>query len=206
MTWFHWALTVAFLAVAGYCVARLVVASRVPAGYRGAHRAVDVGHVVMGLGMAAMVSPVGGPLPVAGWQTVFLLVTAWFAVSWWQGRRTGTTPKPVGWHGNAAHHALAGLAMLIMLSAMPHDGSHSSAPWMPAMPDGQAGTLLVLVGWSLALYFAATAALRLAGTTWRPARAGAGDEVPALLLAPRLTSTCEVTMALGTGYMLIAML
>lgn len=204
MTWLRWTLTAAFLTVAGYCVVRLVVAGRVPAGYRGAHRAVDVAHVLMGLGMAAMVSPVGGPLPIAGWQTVFLLLTAWFAASWWQGRRTGTVPEPVGWHGNPLHHAAAGVAMLVMLGAMPHDGAHAAAPWMAAMPDGDAGTLVAVLAWTLAAYFLAAAAVRLVQTGWR--RSCPAGEVPALLLAPRLTSACEVTMALGTGYLLVATL
>lgn len=94
--------------------------------------------------------------------------------------------------------------MLVMLGAMPHDGEHAAAPWTPAMPDGDAHAAVVLVGWALAAYFLAAAGVRASRTAWRrPCDAGA---VPELLLAPRLTSACEVTMALGTGYMLVAML
>ena len=150
------------------------------------------------------VSPVGGPLPVAGWQTVFLLLTAWFAATWWHGRRTGTAPEPVGWHGSPLHHVAAGVAMLVMLGAMPHDGAHSAAPWMAAMPAAEAHTVVVLVGWTLAAYFLVAATVRLVHTGWR--RSCPATQVPALLLAPRLTSACEVTMALGTVYMLVTML
>lgn len=83
--WLRWVATAAFLAVAGYCVARLAAAPRAPAGYPGRHRAVDIAHVLMGIGMAAMASPVGGPLPMAGWQAIFLIMAAWFAGSWWRG-------------------------------------------------------------------------------------------------------------------------
>ena len=69
---FSWLGTAAFLAVAGYRVARLVAAARSPRTYPGCHRAVDVAHVLMAVGMAEMVSPVGGPLPMAAWL-----------VGWW---------------------------------------------------------------------------------------------------------------------------
>src|SRR5262245_27519185 len=42
--WFRWTSAAAFLAVAGYGVARLVAAHRAPAGYPGRHRVVDVAH------------------------------------------------------------------------------------------------------------------------------------------------------------------
>src|ERR1044072_2221055 len=85
--WLRWSATAAFLTIAGYCVARLAAAHRAPGGYPGRHRAVDLAHVLTGVGMAAMASPVGGPLPPAGWQTVFLFLAVWFAGSWWAFRR-----------------------------------------------------------------------------------------------------------------------
>jgi len=204
----RWASTAAFLAVAGYCVARLVAAARVPAEYRGHHRAVDVAHVLMGVGMAAMASPVGGPLPVAAWQTVFLLMTAWFVGSWvWE--RRGRRADSVGWHGGGLHHAVAAVAMVYMLTAMPHGGGghHRSAPWLDGWTGG--GMALPVVGWALAAYFLATATLFVVRTNWRtqvlagPARPAG---LPALLTAPRVTATCQAAMALGNGYLLLAML
>lgn len=195
----RWASTAAFLAVAGYCVVRLVAAHRAPAGYPGCHRAVDMAHVLMGIGMAAMASPVGGPLPMAGWQTIFLVMTAWFVGSWWRQRRRGTVPVPGGWHGSGLHHAVAGLAMLYMLTAMPHHGQHDgAAPWMSG--HIAPGMALPLVGWALVGYFLVSAVLLVTRTSWRPS---AGSSI---LLAPRLTATCQATMALGNGYLLVAML
>ena len=107
-----------------------------PARYPGCHRAVDTAHVLMAVGMAAMASPVGGPLPVAGWQAIFLLMTGWFVGSWWLER--GVVAPPGGWHGGGLHHAAAGAAMLYMLSAGSHSMEHLSAPWMPGHVPGLA--------------------------------------------------------------------
>jgi hypothetical protein len=206
----RWASTAAFLTVAGYCVARLVAAARVPAEYRGHHRAVDVAHVLMGVGMAAMASPVGGPLPMAAWQTVFLLMTVWFVGSWVAERR-GERSGPVGWHGGGLHHAVAAVAMVYMLTAMPHGGHHRSAPWLAGWTDGGvAGMALPLVGWVLAGYFLVTATLFVVRTRWRtPVLSGSAPlpaRLPALLTAPRVMASCQAAMALGNGYLLLAML
>lgn len=202
----RWASTAAFLAVAAYCVLRLVVAARAPSAYRGCHRAVDVAHVLMGLGMAAMASPVGGPLPMAAWQAVFLLMTAWFVGAWWRERRAGATWHGGwhgGWHGNGLHHALAAVAMLYMLTAMPH-GGHRSAPWLDGWHGS--GMALPLVGWLLAAYFLVSAVPLLARTGRPTADAAAPPGLPSVLLTRRLTASCQATMALGTGYLLVVML
>lgn len=194
MDWLRWSSTVAFLAVAGYCVRRLVAAARAPAEYRGCHRATDLAHVLMGVGMAVMASPVGGPLPMPAWQTVFLLMTAWFVGTWWQQR--GTTGWRGGWHGNGLHHAVAAAAMLYMLTAMSHTG-HNSSPWLSG--DWTAGMALPLVGWALVGYFLASAAALLL-----TARVRSPEGLPAVLT--RGTTACQLTMALGTSTMIAAML
>jgi hypothetical protein len=200
--WLRWTATATFLAVAGFCVARLAAAHRAPAGYPGRHRAVDLAHVLMGVGMAAMASPVGGPLPMAGWQTIFLLITAWFAGSWWLERRTGTPPRDgMGWHGTGLHHAVAALAMSYMLLAMPHGAAHDSAPWLAG--DVGPGMALPLAGWVLAGYFLVSAVVLVARTNWRPAPRPAA---PSILRTPRVTAACQTAMALGNGYLLVAML
>lgn len=190
-SWVRWILAAAFLAVAGYCVVRLAAAHRVPGRYRGCHRALDVAHLIMGLGMAVMCSPIGGPLPAAAWQTAFFVIAAWFLGSYVHSRRTGFRAEPIGWHGGALHHALAALAMLYMLSGMP-DAHHMSVAWMPGMPAPTG-----LLAWLLAAYFL-TYALIL---TTRPRPAAA--PLPAILTAPRITTTCQLIMTLGTGYLLL---
>ncbi len=200
--WFRWVLTLLFVAVAAYCVIRLSQARHVPAIYRGCHRATDVGHGMMCAGMAVMCSPVGGPVPVAGWQTAFLVSTSWFAGSWFRERRTRVAAEGIGWHGGGLHHAIAGLAMLYMLTAMPTGAGHHgmSSPWVPAMPDTDLA--LPVVGWTFAVYFVVHATA-LGTRLLRPA--GPSDNrLPAILTAPRLTVACQVFMAVGMSYMLVA--
>jgi hypothetical protein len=191
----RWALTALFLAVVAFCVVRLSRARHVPALYQGCHRATDAGHGMMSAGMAVMCSPVGGPVPVAGWQTVFLLITGWFAGAW---LRRGH-PEPIGWQGGGLHHAIAGLAMLYMLTAMPGDGHHMAAPWVPAMPNTERA--VPLVAWLFAAYFAIHATV-LAPRLLRPATGD--DRLPAVLTACRPATACQVVMALGMTYMLVA--
>jgi hypothetical protein len=195
-SWLRWVFVAVFLAVAGYCVVRLVAAHRVVAGYRGCHRALDVAHLVMGLGMAVMASPVGGPMPAAGWQTAFLLIACWFLGSAWQRRRTGARSVPIGWHGGGLHHAVAALAMLYMLVAMPADGHHMSLAWMGRMPPPEPGPL----GWLLAGYFGGYSVI-LGFARWRPA--AVREPMPAILLAPRITAGCQLIMAVGTTYLIL---
>lgn len=197
-SWLRLALSAAFLAVAGYCVVRLVAANRVPARYHGCHRTVDVAHMVMALGMAVMCSPIGGPMPAAGWQTVFLLVAAWSLGSSVRRRRAGAVPEPIGWHGGGLNHAVAALAMLYMLIAIPDDARHMSHSWMG--PHVLRGGPPVL-GWALAGYFAVYAVFL--GPRLLRAPAPAGGPIPAVLLAPRITATCQLIMVLGAGYLIV---
>jgi hypothetical protein len=196
-SWVRWLLAAVLLAVAGYCVARLVVAQRVPHGYPACHRAVDVAHLIMALGMAVMVSPVGGPVPAAGWETAFVLIAAWFLGA--AARRGAMRPRPAGWpcgwRGGNLHHAAAALAMLYMITAMPADAQHMSTPWMAVQHTGSGP-----VGWILAGYFALTAVLLGHRVLW-PAPAGTG--LPAVLRAPRVAAGCQVAMAVSTAYMIM---
>jgi hypothetical protein len=192
-SWLGWLCVAVFLAVAGYCVLRLVVADRVR-GYPGCHRALDTAHLVMALGMAAMCSPVGGPVPVAGWQTVFLLMAAWFAGAAWRARRTGVRVEPLGWHGGGLHHAAAALGMLYMLSVMPHGAHEMSDAWMGAHPSGGGPAL----GWVVVAYFGGSAVL-LGRHLARAAVPPGGW--PAVLAGRRVATACQLAMALGMGYL-----
>jgi len=177
--WLRWLLTGAFLAVSAYCVVRLVAAN---AGYPGCARAVDLAHVLMGIGMAVMVSPIGGPLPHAGWETVFLLLVAWFVGAWVLARGT---PVP-DWHGSALHHALGAVAMLYMLVASRHDHMDMGAAWSPG--HSIESLAVPAIGWLLAGYLLVHAG-RVA---WHAL------PVPAL----RRTGACQLVMALGSVAML----
>ena len=69
--------------------------------------------------MIAMTSPVGAPIPAAGWQAVLLLTLGWSL----------TTRRP--------HHLAPAATILFMLTAMPHSAD-DHGPWltMPAMGHG----------------------------------------------------------------------
>lgn len=188
-----WAGAAAFAAVAGYGVARLVAAGARP-GYAGCHRAVDVAHVLMGCGMAVMVSPVGGPLPMAAWQTASVLTAAWFVGSWAHGLRHPVAP--VGWHGSALHHALGALAMLYMLVAVPHPAHAVAAVWTPGPHTGQAD--YPLLGWALVALLAATSA-PLAAAVRRPAG-------PDLLACRRRAAGAQLVMSAGMAAMIASLL
>ena len=177
--WLRWLLTGAFLGVSAYCVARLVRAGR---DYPGCARAVDLAHVLMGVGMAVMVSPIGGPLPHAGWETVFLLLAVWFVGAWLLARGT---PVP-DWHGSTLHHALGAGAMLYLMVASRSDHMDMGAAWS----SGQAmqSAALPVLGWVLAGYLLVHAG-RIAWVALPQART-------------RRTGACQVVMALGTVAML----
>ncbi|TDQ05482.1 DUF5134 domain-containing protein [Labedaea rhizosphaerae] len=177
--WLRWLLTGPFLGVSAYCVVRLVRAGR---DYPGCARAVDLAHVLMGVGMAVMVSPVGGPLPHAGWETVFLLLAVWFAGAWLLARGT---PVP-DWHGSTLHHALGAAAMFYLMVASRNEHMDMGAAWSSNHSIGSVA--VPVVGWLLAGYLLVHAG-RIAWVALpRP--------------GTRRTGACQVVMALGTVAML----
>src|SRR6266496_5120795 len=89
-----WFLTVVFVVLALPCVLRLVRLDYVRLG-QGVRNG-DLAELLLVVAMVAMVSPVGGPIPAAGWLAVLALTVGWFAVDWWRGR-----------HAVCAHLALS---------------------------------------------------------------------------------------------------
>jgi hypothetical protein len=98
MAWLSSTLAGGCLAVGVLHVLRLVVLGR--------DRAAEVSYAAMGVGMAAMFSPFGDPVPAALWTTVFLLIGVWFVA---RALRAGNLA------GDAAHHILGSVSMLFML-------------------------------------------------------------------------------------------
>ncbi|HWD04943.1 MAG TPA: DUF5134 domain-containing protein [Amycolatopsis sp.] len=177
-----WLLTAVFALLALPCVLRLVRLDylRLGAGLRHA----DLAELLLVVAMVAMISPVGGPIPAAGWQAVFSLTAAWFGFAWWRGR---------GHTASCGHHALSAAAMLYMITAMPHDGM-AHGPWltMSAMDTRLALPVLAVAG---AGYFLVDAAW--SGVVAVRTRAVA---------VPGLTSrtVCRAVMGAGMGYLLLA--
>ncbi|WP_370961162.1 DUF5134 domain-containing protein [Amycolatopsis sp. cg9] len=173
-----WALTAVFAALALPCVLRLVRLDYARLGLGVRHG--DLAELLLVVAMVAMVSPVGGPIPAAGWQAVLVLTAGWFTVAWWRGR-------------SGAHHALSAAAMFYMVTAMPHPSTHG--PWL-TMSTMDTRLALPLLAVAAAGYFVADAArtgvIVLRGTELT---AGAGQASRAL---------CRAAMGAGMGYLLLA--
>jgi hypothetical protein len=118
MEWGSGALALACLAAGGLHLVRLLVLRR--------DVATETSHAAMALGMAAMASPLGDPVPEPVWTAVFVAVATWFAAL---AVRTRATDR------DAVHHIVGSGAMLFML-AVDHSGGHS---------HGAAGELAGLV-------------------------------------------------------------
>ncbi|MFI5610757.1 DUF5134 domain-containing protein [Amycolatopsis sp. NPDC051903] len=108
-----WLLSAAFAALAWPPLHRL---SRFTPG----SRADDAVELLLCLAMIAMTSPVGGPVPAAGWEAVLLITLGRSLVS----RRL--------------HHTASAATMLFMFTAMPMSMSGEHGPWltMPALTRG----------------------------------------------------------------------
>ncbi|KZB84461.1 DUF5134 domain-containing protein [Amycolatopsis regifaucium] len=177
-----WILTAVFAALVLPCVLRLVRLDYRRLG--GTVRDGDLAELLLIVAMVAMLCPVGGPIPAAGWQAVLALTAGWFAVSWWKGRRSG--------HAACGHHAVSAAAMLIMVTFMPHS-EVSHGPWLVMSgPDATPALWLSLVFGGVAAYFAVDAVR--AGILAARSDRGSGQ------LSRRV---CRVIMGFGMGYMLI---
>jgi hypothetical protein len=189
-----WILTAVFLVLTLPCVMRLVRLDYVSLGQ--AARVGDVAELLLVLAMVAMLSPIGGPIPAAGWEAMFLLASSWFLSAWWRGRRA---PGRGSAHGQCAHHALSAFAMLYMIAAMP-TGGPAHGPWLTmSTMDAQGGLAWPAVAVLAAAYFVIDAA-----RSGILAMRASPDAFPAPGFASR--AVCRSIMGLGMGYLLIAAL
>jgi hypothetical protein len=147
----------------------------------------ELSHAAMGLGMAAMFSPLGNPVPGAVWTVVFALAMAWFGGVVVRGRTFG---------GDAGHHAVGSGAMLLMLAA-----GHS------AHGRGGAGTLGVVSVAALALtgYFAWHALRCADGCRRAEPTPGAVAVRTGVLEAPHVAAAAQLVSAATMSVMLLGM-
>jgi hypothetical protein len=131
-------LAVACLAVGVLHLVRLAVVRRDVVG--------EASHVAMALGMAAMASPFGNPVPEPVWTMVFVLIAAWFAL---------LVVRSGGFGGERGHHVVGSVAMLFML-AVEHGSASSVGGHMAGMGGVPHGPAAVVV-------LAPVAAIALAG-------------------------------------------
>lgn len=215
MGWMSGGLALACLAVGLLHLVRLAVRRRDVAG--------ELSHAAMGLGMAAMFSPLVDPVPTWVWTAVFTLCATWFAAAVLRSRSL---------RGDDPHHVLGSGAMLFMLAAghgaaTAEGGAHAGHA---AHGGGAAGALgpASVVALVLTAYFA-WYALRCAHRCRGPEAAGpaastastasvrpvesAGPGAAAVavrvpswsLHAPQLAAAAHLVMAVAMAVMLLGM-
>lgn len=166
--WVRWIFFVACLAVAGYYayyVGALITARWVRRD-SSEHRSVTgqewgyaLSHLAMALGMAAMFSPLGDPVPPLVWLIVFGMAGAWFAACLLRAGgpaddRTSAPTEDVKYlhaghlHG-AHHHLVANLAMLFMVVGghHRHGAGELSAGGVAGGPGHEGHTIVAGGGW-----------------------------------------------------------
>ncbi|HUD16862.1 MAG TPA: DUF5134 domain-containing protein [Acidimicrobiales bacterium] len=199
--------------VAIYSAGRLV-ASR---GWsRPTHADVDVAHVLMGVGMAGMLSSAINPVPRAVWEVVFTALVAWFV---WRCYRFATRLGLEGQDPDHVHHLSHYLTHLVMAAAMLYMYLVAAAPSGPSRDAGMAmngatGTTADFVGLPLLflLVLLASGIWELDGIgRFSPALstgpvASVGSIATRPWLAPRLEAGCHIAMCIAMAYMLVLIL
>ncbi|MGD0065916.1 MAG: DUF5134 domain-containing protein [Streptosporangiaceae bacterium] len=111
-SWLAWIFASVMIAIAVYCLTRLLVSWR---QHRPTDRPVDLAHVLMGVAMAGMLVARLRVFWVGGWEVVFGIGTVWFAGLTIREHRGQATVG--GRSGHHLQHVLACGAMLYMFLA-----------------------------------------------------------------------------------------
>ncbi len=172
----------------------------------------DAIHLAMAVGMIPMLVPLG--VPPTALVVLFSATTAWVAATWLRRmarrrlavRRGGVAPcRPAP--ALEPHHVIIGLAMIVMAWRMT-DGADMAAAAMPGAATAAMPGMAASPGWpavsTLALIYTWTAVAFLGGGL---AKAASAQPLPtgtvALLAAPVTVYTCELSMTVVTGLMLL---
>lgn len=164
----------------------------------------EAARAAVGLGMAAMFSPLGDPVPGLVWTVVFVLCGTWFAALALRNLSVGSR---LG--GDAGHHVVGSAAMLFVLLV-----GHSEHAGHLGSSGGAATSVVPFVAIVLAGLFAwhvlrCADRLRAAGSVSvtaevAPASALRGEGPPApVLLAPRTAAAAHLVMGAATTAMLL---
>jgi hypothetical protein len=221
-------LTALMLAVAVYCVGRLVLSF---GARRAAERESDVVHAVMGVSMAGMLTPALAAVPSGLWVLTFCASTLWFG---WR-LVSEADRKVIGGHALSQHlpHLLMSGAMVYMLVVVEWTGSAVSGAGSMAGMSGMSGMAgaarwpLLTIGLAVvllgdgALSFGLTlrqlmARLPDGGLAMVPTGGSDGRSAaarfdprpsrrPATVAAPPWVMVCQLVMSLVMGYMLVSL-
>jgi hypothetical protein len=212
LAWFFTLILVLLAARAG---ARLAVARRGGAEHAlaSAERHREFGHAAMGLGMAVLLAP-GLPRPPQPVSVCFFAALAvlaaldWARRAWAAGRGRalpGCGPSEGG-RLLDPHHALVGVAMVVMLlrpaTSSAGIAGMSSMAGMTAAGASPGATTLLLLGYvwvaALVLGYGMT---RVLATPQGTAQSGT---TAVLLSSPATAYACELAMTVLTGLMLLS--
>jgi Domain of unknown function (DUF5134) len=229
--WLAAGFAVLMIVIAVCCTARLAMPRL---RHRNTELDADALHVLMGVAMAGMLEPRLTPVPVTAWRAVFAAAAAWFA--WQAvrpGHRAGGVR--CAYPAAHAVECAAMVYMLLPVGswpsghgpgmAMPGMGQGSTTVGNPAITLVLALFMLGYVLWAVdrLAHLSRTPALATARVTTAryspqaaqimPVTPGAAAPATAYthspgmpVLAPRLTASYKIAMAITMGYMLITML
>ena len=205
--WLTASFAAASLAVAVYCVGRLVTARR---WHRPTELDTDGAHVVMGVAMAGMLVSGLRTLPSAIWEVVFAAAAVWFGYRMFQ-RRRGAQPSP--WRSShPLPHLVECAAMVFMFLILPASAAARGMTMTATESRFSFLTLplaLFLFGYVVWLGDRVTLHAPALAVAIAPAGSGSGNPSPATTrsyLAPHCAAICKITMGITMGYMLILML
>jgi hypothetical protein len=192
-----WFFTLVLLLLAGRATARLTISGPLSP----AERNRELGHAAMGFGMAVLIAP-GAPRPPLAVSACFFSALAAFAAFDWGRRalarfRGGAVDSCVPTDHGALlldpHHAIVGVAMVVML-LRPMSGMTMAGMGTGSAP-GTAVLLLLAYVWIAALLLGIGMTRVLAA---EPAESGA------VLSSPATVYACELAMTVLTGLMLLS--
>jgi hypothetical protein len=194
--------TLVLLALAGRATARLLNSETLAPTERNR----ELGHAAMGLGMALLLVP-GVPRPPQVVSVCFFSALAALAAFDWARRalarsrgRAVASCAPAD-HGGPLldpHHAIVGLAMVVMLLRPAGMAGTSSMAGMSGMTGSAPGTTVLIL-----LAYVWVAALVLGVGMTRVLAAGA-EESGTVLSSPATVYACELAMTVLTGLMLLS--
>lgn len=194
MVWGSGVLALACLGVGVLHLVRLALVRRDLVG--------EASHGMMAMGMAAMASPLGNPVPDSVWTAVFVLITAWFGVL---ALRSG------GLGGDRGHHVIGSAAMLFMLAVQHGGTSAGHLVGTGAAVHGSSGTFVLASAVAIAFagYFA-WHTLRCADRCRRPASGepaatvAGGARAPATSTVVRPGWSIRTPQAAAAGHLVLA--
>lgn len=197
-----WFFTLVLLALAGRATARLLNSETLAPTERNR----ELGHAAMGFGMALLLVP-GLPRPPQVVSVCFFSALAALAAFDWARRALARSRGRVvdscatTDHGGLLldpHHAIVGLAMVVMLLRPTGMASMAGMSGMSGMTGSAPGTTVLLL-----LAYVWVAALVLGVGMTRVLAAGA-EESGTVLSSPATVYACELAMTVLTGLMLLS--